>query len=118
MKTFSKFIILVSLFSAFQFSFFASLSADKKTTSLEEIVVTARRIEELKKDVPASVQIITQEDIKNSTAKNINLKGSYRPIKNLEITASIENLLDGAYEYARYYPMPGRTAVAGVKRKT
>jgi outer membrane cobalamin receptor len=95
MKTFSKFIIFVSLFSTFQFSFFASLSADKKTASLEEIVVTATRIEELKKDVSASVQIITQENIKNSTAKNVNLKGSYRPIKNLEITASIENLLDG-----------------------
>lgn len=45
----------------------------------------------------------------------INLKGSYRPIKNLEITTSIKNLLDRAYEYVQYYPMPKRTAVAGIK---
>ena len=45
----------------------------------------------------------------------VNLKGSYRPIKNLEITASIENLFDRAYEYVLSYPMPGRTFVGGVK---
>jgi len=45
----------------------------------------------------------------------VNLKGSYRPIKNLEITASIENLFDRAYEYVLGYPMPRRTFVAGVK---
>jgi len=45
--------------------------AEEKTASLEEIIVTATKIEEPKKDVPASVQIITQEDIKNSTAKNV-----------------------------------------------
>lgn len=37
---------------------------------LEEIIVTATRVEEPKKDVPYSIQVITQEDIKNSTAKN------------------------------------------------
>jgi len=45
----------------------------------------------------------------------VDLKGSYRPIKNLEITASVENLFDRAYEYVRSYPMPGRTFVAGLK---
>ena len=45
----------------------------------------------------------------------VNLKGSYRPVKNLEITASVENLFDRAYEYVQYYPMPGRTFVGGVK---
>lgn len=45
----------------------------------------------------------------------VNLKGSYRPIKNLEITASIENLFDRAYEYVRGYPMPERTFLAGIK---
>lgn len=45
----------------------------------------------------------------------INLKGSYRPIKNLEITASIENLFDRAYEYVQYSPMPRRTIAAGIK---
>ncbi|PIQ93397.1 MAG: hypothetical protein COV68_10130, partial [Nitrospirae bacterium CG11_big_fil_rev_8_21_14_0_20_41_14] len=54
--------------SPFVFSLLTtSAFADEKTTSLEEIVVTATKIEEPKKDVPASVQIITQEDIKNST---------------------------------------------------
>ena len=47
-----------------------SAFAEEKTASMEEIVVTATKIEEPKKDVPASVQIITQEDIKNSTAKD------------------------------------------------
>lgn len=45
----------------------------------------------------------------------VNLKGSYRPTKNLEITASVENLFDRAYEYVLGYPMPRRTFVAGVK---
>lgn len=50
--------------------FTTSLFAEEKSSSLEEIVVTATKIEEPKKDVPASVQIITGEDIKNSTAQN------------------------------------------------
>ncbi|MGB9822749.1 TonB-dependent receptor domain-containing protein, partial [Thermodesulfovibrio sp.] len=45
----------------------------------------------------------------------VNLKGSYRPIKNLEITLSVENLFDRAYEYVQYYPMPRRTIIGGVK---
>lgn len=45
----------------------------------------------------------------------VNLKGSYKPIKNLEITASVENLFDRAYEYVLSYPMPRRTFVGGVK---
>lgn len=45
----------------------------------------------------------------------VNLKGSYKPIKNLEVTASIENLFDRAYEYVLSYPMPRRTFIAGVK---
>lgn len=44
-----------------------------------------------------------------------NLKASYRPIKNLEITASIENLFDRAYEYVQYYPMPRRTFTGSMK---
>ncbi|MBI5286140.1 MAG: TonB-dependent receptor [Deltaproteobacteria bacterium] len=45
----------------------------------------------------------------------LDLKGSYRPIKNLELSASVENLFDRAYEYALYYPMPGRTFWVAVK---
>ncbi len=45
----------------------------------------------------------------------LDLMGSYRPIKNLELSASVENLLDRAYEYMLYYPMPGRTFRVAVK---
>jgi vitamin B12 transporter len=45
----------------------------------------------------------------------VNIKGSYRPYKNLEITASIENLFNKAYEYVIGYPMPERTFTAGIK---
>lgn len=58
--------LLPSVFSLFAVPAFA----EEKTASLEEIVVTATKVEEPKKDVSASVQIITQEDIKNSTARN------------------------------------------------
>ncbi|MEN2994748.1 MAG: TonB-dependent receptor [Thermodesulfovibrio sp.] len=44
-----------------------------------------------------------------------NFKGSYRPIKNLELILSVENLFDRAYEYVQYYPMPRRTIIGGVK---
>jgi vitamin B12 transporter len=45
----------------------------------------------------------------------VNLKGSYKPVKNLELSASIGNLFDREYAYARGYPMPGRTFIGGVK---
>lgn len=45
----------------------------------------------------------------------VNLVGSYRPIKGLELTASIENLGDRCYEYNLGYPMSGRSYVAGLK---
>ncbi len=51
-------------------SFVTPASAGDDATTLGEIVVTATRVEEPKKDVSASVQIITQEDIKDSTARN------------------------------------------------
>lgn len=44
----------------------------------------------------------------------VDIKVSYRPIEALEIKASVENLLDTAYEYAIYYPMPARTFFAGL----
>lgn len=66
----SLFIFTFSLLPLAYSLLTTSASAGEKTASLEEIVVTATMIEEPKKDVPASVQIITQEDIKNSTAKN------------------------------------------------
>jgi vitamin B12 transporter len=45
----------------------------------------------------------------------VSLKGSYRPIKNLELTASIENLFNKEYEYVLGYPMQGITFVGGAK---
>jgi vitamin B12 transporter len=66
-----KKIIIFTLFATL-IVFHYPLSADSEETSImEEIVVTATRIEEPKKDVPASIQIITQEDIKNSRAKDV-----------------------------------------------
>jgi len=43
----------------------------------------------------------------------VNVKGSYRPIEGIKITASIENLFDKAYEYVLGYPMPGRSITIG-----
>jgi len=45
----------------------------------------------------------------------VNFKGSFRPVKDLEITASAENLFNRAYEYVLGYPMPERTYTAGLK---
>lgn len=55
------------LFSIFSLFINQALSQE---TQLEEVVVTATRVEEPKKDVSYSVQVITEEDIKNSVAKN------------------------------------------------
>lgn len=75
MKRFSSFVVTFLFLTFSHLPFALSLSAvavfaEQKTASLEEIVVTATKVEEPKKDVSASVQIITQEDIKNSTAKD------------------------------------------------
>lgn len=43
---------------------------EKSISKMDEMVVTATRIEERKQDVSASIQIISAEDIKNSTAKD------------------------------------------------
>ncbi|MBP1625684.1 MAG: TonB-dependent receptor-like protein [Holophagaceae bacterium] len=45
----------------------------------------------------------------------VNLKGSYRPIKPLELSASVENLFNRYYEYNLGYPMAERTFVGSVK---
>lgn len=58
------FLIIFSIFLLFSQPAFA------EETQMEEIVVTATRIEEPKKDVPYSVQSITEEDIKTSVAKD------------------------------------------------
>jgi len=60
----SYFLIIFFIFLLFSQPAFA------EETQMEEIVVTATRIEEPKKDVPYSVQSITEEDIKTSVAKD------------------------------------------------
>ncbi|PIP40735.1 MAG: TonB-dependent receptor, partial [Desulfobacterales bacterium CG23_combo_of_CG06-09_8_20_14_all_51_8] len=59
---------------------------------------------------PTYGQIVEKEEF-----TVVNLKGSYRPCKNLELTASIENLFDKKYEYVRGYPMQGITVIGGAK---
>lgn len=59
---FLLFVLLTLLFSINQ--------TEALETKLEEIVVTATRVEEPKRDLPYSVQVITQEDIKTSVAKD------------------------------------------------
>ncbi len=62
MKKFWVIFLLLALVSAAQ--------AEEKI-QIEEVVVTATRYEEKVADVPASVSIISEEEIKNSTAQNI-----------------------------------------------
>lgn len=62
---------------------------------------------------PASSNYGKVVDKKDFTVFSI--KGFYRPLKNLEISLSIENLFDRAYEYVQYYPMPRRTITGGLK---
>lgn len=45
----------------------------------------------------------------------LSLKGTYRPVKNIELMLSAENLLNNEYEYVLGYPLPGRTLFGGVK---
>ena len=61
--------IIFLIFS--QLSLFAPASAEDKTITLEEVVVTATRYEEQPSKVPANITVITERDIKNSSAQNI-----------------------------------------------
>jgi iron complex outermembrane recepter protein len=49
---------------------FTTASAEEKI-AIEEVVVTATRYEEKITDIPANITVITERDIKNSTAQNI-----------------------------------------------
>lgn len=61
------FFVFLSLFSCPP----ANVFSEVKTGALDEIVVTATRYEERLTSIPANVTIITEDDIKNSTAKDI-----------------------------------------------
>lgn len=67
---FNWFLVSVIFLTAF-FCLPFNAYSEIKTGVLEEIVVTATRYEEKLTDVPANVTIITEDDIKNSTAKDI-----------------------------------------------
>lgn len=55
------------------------------------------------------------ETVKKGNYTVVHLKGSLRPVKNLELIASVENLLDKEYAYVLGYPMPGRTFLVGAR---
>jgi iron complex outermembrane receptor protein len=64
-----KLLIFFLFLYAFHFLSITSLFAEEQT--LEEIVVTATRYEEKTFSVPASVTVISEEDIRDSTAQTI-----------------------------------------------
>ncbi len=43
------------------------------------------------------------------------IKGSYRPVKSLELSLAVNNLFDRRYEYVNGYAMAGRTFIGGAK---
>ncbi len=47
------------------------MAAERETVHLNEVVITATRYEEKISSIPANVSVITEEEIKNSTARNI-----------------------------------------------
>ena len=69
-----KFQSIISLFAALFLVDAGLVSAEEKeerVITLDEIVVTATKMEKKIKDVPASVYVITEEDIKQTDARNI-----------------------------------------------
>jgi iron complex outermembrane receptor protein len=62
--------MLIFLWPMFMLLWFSAAGAEEKIT-VGEVVVTATRHEEQATDVPASVTVISEKDIKNSTAQNI-----------------------------------------------
>jgi len=62
--------IIIAL-TTIMISFFTEYGFTQETIKMEDIVVTATKLKESKKEISSSVKVITQEDIKNSTAKNV-----------------------------------------------
>ncbi|TAL62592.1 MAG: TonB-dependent receptor, partial [Bacteroidetes bacterium] len=67
---FLKLIICILSLITFYFLLF-TLSFAEEEIKLEEVVVTATRYEEQPSKVPANITVITEKDIKNSSAQNI-----------------------------------------------
>jgi iron complex outermembrane receptor protein len=67
-----KFLFLVLFFSFFSFSpLHAETKNDEPTVTMEEVVVTATKISEKRKDIPNAVIIIGKKDIQASGAKSV-----------------------------------------------
>lgn len=60
-----------TLWTAFLLLILVSAVQAEEKTKIEEVVVTATRYEEKLTDIPANVTVITEENIKNSTAQSI-----------------------------------------------
>jgi iron complex outermembrane receptor protein len=67
----AKFLFCFIILTTFLQSQNALILAEEKIPILEEIVVTATRYEEKTSSVPASVTVISEEDIQESTAQTI-----------------------------------------------
>ena len=68
---FSKLIICILSLLTSHFLLFTSSSAEEKATTLEEIVITATRIEEAIEDTTSDVIVIKEKDIKNMNVQFI-----------------------------------------------
>ena len=72
MKKWLSLLVFLSFLVLLEFSHAQEKQADELTPiTMEEVVVTATRYEEKIATVPANVTVITEKDIKNSTAHNI-----------------------------------------------
>ena len=62
-------VLLVFMFFALPVPIFAQERSD--TVTMEEVVVTAGRVEEKKKEITSNITIIDEEEIKNSSARDL-----------------------------------------------
>ena len=67
----AKFLFCFMILTIFLQSYTTLILADEKVSILEEIVVTATRYEEKTSSIPASVTVISEKDIQESTAQTI-----------------------------------------------
>jgi vitamin B12 transporter len=86
MKTFSKLIICILLLFIFQFSLFTLSFAEENTISMEEIIVTATKIDEEIEETTSTVLVITSEDIEKMNVQFI--ADVLRKIPELNLTQS------------------------------
>ena len=72
-------------------------------TRLEPVVVTVTRMEQKAGDAPASVTVLTREDIRASASQtlDVDLMLSRTLSKNAEVFVGVENLFDEVYTTAR-----------------